>query len=213
MPRPAYSSAEREQIESQIRGTALRLFTTLGYRETSLRAIAGELGLSATALYRYFANKEDLLAQIRSEGFDDLREKLGQVRASPAPVTDKIALALNAYLDFALSRPEVYRLMYELDQGAFAEQAEVAEARRQAFREAELIARELLATAQASGDANLIAHLFWTGAHGLAALTLANQLDLGKRYDELLEPLLNALAAGVVASLIHPNAGASHDHL
>jgi AcrR family transcriptional regulator len=209
LPRPAYSTQERERIESEIRSTALRLFATLGYRATSMRAIGAELGLSATALYRYFTNKEDLLAQIRSEGFDDLRRQLNAVRTCNAPVTDKIGLALRTYLDFALARPEVYRLMYELDQGELAEEALVVQARRQAFGEAELIARELLVTAQVAGDPNLIAHIFWTGAHGLAALALANQLDLGKRYEELIGPLVGALTAGVPAVLLQPTNGTS----
>ena len=74
MPRPAYSQDEKLRIESEIREAALRCFGRQGYRATSMRAIASELGWSAPALYRYYENKEALIAAVRAEGFRELAD-------------------------------------------------------------------------------------------------------------------------------------------
>ena len=65
MVRPAYSEDERERIAGQIRQAALHLFDSKGYRNVSLRAIAGRLNWSATALYSYYESKKAMLAAIR----------------------------------------------------------------------------------------------------------------------------------------------------
>ena len=68
MARPAYNPEKRTAIEADICAKALNLFEHSGYRSVSMRAIADELGWSATALYRYFANKEaNYLLKVRVE--------------------------------------------------------------------------------------------------------------------------------------------------
>ncbi len=193
MARPAYSSDERERIESEIRQAALRLFGEHGYRNVSLRAIGRELNLSATALYRYFDSKEALLAAIRAEGFAELQSHLVRVQDAEESPMATVRTAVKVYLDFALSSRDLYSLMYEFDQAEVAEDPNVAINRRSAFAEAERMAEALLQATNQHGDPNELAHMFWIGAHGLAALALAHQLDLGKPYDALVEPLVQTL--------------------
>ncbi len=193
MARPAYSATERERIETEIRQTAARLFGEFGYRNVSMRAIGRELNLSATALYRYYASKEALLAAIRAEGFRQLEQRLRAAQEGDTSAEAVVARAIRTYLDFALESRSLYSLMYELDQAQVTEDPSVAINRRAAFAQAEHIAQRLLSDAGRQGDPNELAHLFWIGAHGLAALALANQLDLGKDFTALVDPLLRTL--------------------
>ncbi len=193
MARPAYSSDERERIETDIRQAALRLFGEHGYRNVSLRAIGRELNLSATALYRYFDSKEALLAAIRAEGFAELKSHLVQAQDTEESPMATVRTAVKVYLDFALSSRDLYSLMYEFDQAEVAEDPNVAINRRSAFAEAERMAEALLKATNQQGDLNELAHMFWIGTHGLAALALSHQLDLGKPYDALVEPLVQTL--------------------
>lgn len=193
MARPSYSEDERQQIEGEIREAALRCFGRVGYRAASMRSIAAELGWSAPALYRYYENKDALLAAVRAEGFLDLGGVLAELRSQSGPSRERIRAALVAYLTFARERSDLYRLMYELDQGGIAEHEEVAANRRNAFAQAENLAADLLDEMGVSGDPNRIAHLFWISAHGLAALAVASQLDLGQDYEDLVEPVLRMI--------------------
>lgn len=200
MARPAYSNDERLKIETEIREAALRCFGQMGYRAASMRSIAAELGWSAPALYRYYENKEALIAAVRAEGFLELSQALAALRRSDRPSLEVIRAAMVTYLEFARDRSDLYQLMYELDQGEVSEHPDVARNRKAAFAEAEGMAEDFLAEAGAPGDANRMAHLFWIGAHGLAALAVANQLDLGQSYEELVEPLLDMVLGGNLMS-------------
>ncbi|MCZ6644050.1 MAG: TetR/AcrR family transcriptional regulator [Gammaproteobacteria bacterium] len=199
MARPAYSSDVRERIETDIRQAALRLFGEHGYRNVSLRAIGRELNLSATALYRYFDNKEALLAAIRAEGFVELKSRLVEVQNTQESPLAVAREAIKVYLDFALNSRDLFSLMYEFDQAEIAEDPNVAINRRAAFAEAERLSETLLKATGLPGDPNELAHLFWIGAHGLAALAVSHQLDMGKHYDELVEPLIQTLLSRIVA--------------
>lgn len=201
MARPAYTLEKKERIEAEIRGAALRLFTRDGYRGVSLRAIADEINLSAPALYRYYPSKEHLLASIRADGFDHLGKLFQKVRLSSASPLEVAEVALREYLAFACDQPNLYRLMYQLDQGEIADHADhnvVADRRREAFGTVRQITQQVLEVLGIDGDPNELAHLLWIGAHGLAALALANQLDLGKDYDSLIDPMIRTLLTGAI---------------
>lgn len=197
MPRPAYDPARRRSIELEIQAKALSLFALHGYRSVSMRAIAEELGWSATALYRYFDNKEALLAAIRADGFVQIQIILSDVRAQARSALEAAELAMKGYVDFALTSSALYQLMYELDQGAIAAVPDVVESRQLAFNEAIGISNDLLQEIGRTGDATEMAHLLWLSAHGLAALAVANQLDLGKTLEDLVEPAINAVLRGL----------------
>ena len=205
MPRPPYSAAERERIEAEIRQTALKLFREHGYRNVSMRAIGKALDLSATALYRYFASKEALLAAIRADGFAELKTRLFDVQTQESDPERILRAGVAAYLDFAINARDLYSLMYELDQTEVAEDPQVAVNRRAAFAQAERIAQTLLEASGRQGDANQLAHIFWIGAHGLAALALAHQLDLGKDFEALVEPLVRTLVNAPTEANNHDN--------
>ena len=200
MARPAYSQEQKLEIETSIRETALKLFSQEGYRSVSLRAIAREMELSATALYRYFDSKDALLAAIRVEGFRQLREQLNTVRNKAASGLEAAREGIIGYISFGLEKPELYSLMYELDQRDFEETPLVVESRRRAFAEAEAIATDMLKEGGRTGNANQMAHLFWISAHGLVALAVANQLDLGQDLDQLIEPVLQSTLLGITHS-------------
>lgn len=197
MSRPAYDPARRRSIEAEIRAKALDLFAVHGYRSVSMRAIARELGWSATALYRYFDNKEALLAAIRADGFVQIQIILSTVRVQARSAFEAAEMAMKGYVNFALNSSALYQLMYELDQGAIAAVHDVVESRQLAFNEAIGLSNDVLREMGKTGDATEMAHLLWLNAHGLAALAVANQLDLGKKLDDLLEPAINALLRGL----------------
>ncbi len=199
MARPAYDSNKRQAIEADICERAVSLFAASGYRNVSMRAIAAELGWSATALYRYYENKEALLASIRAAGFLDIRDMLREVRAASADPIEAAAEGMKSYVQFAVARSPLYQLMYELDQGKIAAVPEVVENRRQAFAEAIGMAEDVLQAIDRKGDATEMAHLFWINAHGLAALAVANQLDLGRSLDQLVEPAVATLLRGLAS--------------
>ena len=62
----------RAELTSQIKQIALRQLTTSGASELSLRAVARELGLVSSAVYRYFSSRDELLTALIMDAYDDL---------------------------------------------------------------------------------------------------------------------------------------------
>ena len=75
----------------------------VGLRETARR-----VGVSATAAYRHFDSKEDLLASVAAEGF---RELAAAMKAAVDDHEPLIGVSL-AYVEFALQKRGLFRLMF-----------------------------------------------------------------------------------------------------
>ncbi len=90
---------------------ALTLLETDG-ADLSLRAVARAAGVSAMAPYRHFADKAALLGAVAARGFAELHDRLDAADAGEAtPVAALIAQGM-AYIDMALARPALFRLMF-----------------------------------------------------------------------------------------------------
>ena len=85
-----------------------------GAEALSLRALAESAGVSKTAPYRHFKDKEEFLGALADEGYRLLHEDLaasvdaGRKRRRPGSPVSAMG---RAYMAFAVSRPALYRLM------------------------------------------------------------------------------------------------------
>ncbi|WP_161862519.1 TetR/AcrR family transcriptional regulator [Algicella marina] len=93
--------------------------TQAGHIETmSLRAAARDLGVSSGAVYRHFADKDELLKAVVHLGFLDLRERYFAIRAENDKATSAeqaVARAFafgQSYVAFASENPTLWRLMF-----------------------------------------------------------------------------------------------------
>jgi AcrR family transcriptional regulator len=84
----------------------------VGVEHLTLRTVGEWLGVSRSALYRHFANKQALLATVGSEGF----RKLGQVVAHAWERNGRGRIGFEAmaraYVQFAVAHPSHYRVMF-----------------------------------------------------------------------------------------------------
>ena len=65
-------------LESQLIDQAKKMLEEVGPDKLSIRAIAEQLGVSATAVYHHFANKDELISHLAAEGFNQLEKVLIQ---------------------------------------------------------------------------------------------------------------------------------------
>lgn len=82
-----------------------------GAAAVTMRAVAQRAGVTATALYRHYADKEALLVAVAARGFGLLVERFEQARAGKPPQEALTALGL-AYMDFAAEHPHLHGLMF-----------------------------------------------------------------------------------------------------
>jgi TetR/AcrR family transcriptional regulator, cholesterol catabolism regulator len=79
--------ATKPSTAALIRSSAIDLFFEHGYEATSLRAIAGQVGIQVGSLYNHLTSKESLLYSIMSTIMEDL---LREFDSRLAPVTDSV---------------------------------------------------------------------------------------------------------------------------
>ena len=66
------TGSDGEKTEAALRSAAVSLMARHGYEAVSMRMRAGEVGVQAAALYRYFPTKQDLLVTLMREHMDEL---------------------------------------------------------------------------------------------------------------------------------------------
>lgn len=152
---------------------AALLTTAMGMLERgesfSIRAVAREAGVSATAPYRHFPDRDALESALAAQGLRDLKADLTRDRELPGTVEELAELGA-AYVEFALRRPALFRLMFgnECDH-------ESEERVRAAAEVHELLAAAITGVFPDSDPIDL-ALGGWGLVHGLACLYLDRKL-------------------------------------
>ena len=149
---------------------ALELLEEGGSTALSLRAVARRAGVSPTAPYRHYADRDALVSSVAAVGYRELAEHLAAAHPSPS-TPDQLAAVAIAYVQFALQRPALFRVM-------FAEPCDPTSSERVAATEAitqyvEAIVRRCFPRSDPAAMATAV----WALVHGLAFLYLDGKLD------------------------------------
>jgi AcrR family transcriptional regulator len=107
----------RAATTGEIKETARRILVAKGVESVSLRAIAGEMGMTAPALYRYFSSREDLIRNVCGDIFTEIATgiRAASARAAEEPggdVTAKLIAACREFRHWALTHREEFGLLF-----------------------------------------------------------------------------------------------------
>ncbi|MDN5925480.1 MAG: TetR/AcrR family transcriptional regulator [Hyphomicrobiales bacterium] len=100
------------QLRSALISQSLRILEAGDVERLSLREVARAAGVSATAVYRHFPNKEALLRAVSSEGFYRLDEAQSSASLKAGGGVEGFNASGAAYVRFALSNSSLFRLMF-----------------------------------------------------------------------------------------------------
>ncbi|MFJ9692512.1 TetR/AcrR family transcriptional regulator [Kitasatospora sp. NPDC101183] len=107
---------ERLRIETtaEIKRTALELMGSGGPDAIALRAIAREMGMTANAIYGYFATRDDLVTALIVDVYTALADTVDAAWAASAQdaPAERIQAWARAFRTWALANPEGFRLIY-----------------------------------------------------------------------------------------------------
>ncbi|KZY32921.1 transcriptional regulator [Alcanivorax sp. HI0083] len=194
MARTAYHHGDLHQ---QAHDQALAVLRLEGDSAISLRGIAKQIGVSAPALYRHYADRESLLAELAISGFAALRQQLLSVEQH-TPRAALIGIGL-AYVAFAQSEPNLYRLMFGgrvLPKGAHPR---LDQAGLGAFN----VLQDTIARGQRAGylkpaPLSLMTATAWSLVHGLSQLTIDGHLPNADAEPQLAEGITSLLLEGAI---------------
>ncbi|MEU2297602.1 TetR/AcrR family transcriptional regulator [Streptomyces antibioticus] len=168
---PQNSAYHHGDLRAACLRAARELLEEDGSAGLSLRAVARRAGVSATAPYRHYADREALVSAVAAEGYRELAQDLAA--AHPAPSTpDDLAAVAVAYVRFALDHPALFRAMFAEPCDPTSEERVAATAAISQYVQG--IVRDAFPGAD---DTGALATTVWALVHGLAFLHLDGKLD------------------------------------
>ena len=164
----------------------------------TLHDVSERVGVTQSAIYRHFADLDDLLSTLCRNGFDAFAEAQRQATAGNPDPWQRLRSLVRAHLRFAISNPDYFRIMF--DSGLAHLPENIARAQPTFQLLVDTIA-EIDGTAEHAFER---AVAIWAAGHGLAALMLSGQLgeslnrpDRAARLEETVTALIEHGLAGL----------------
>jgi AcrR family transcriptional regulator len=175
---PGRANYHHGELPATIMSLALEHIEAAGTEKLSLRALARQAGVSATAPYRHFPTKNCLIAALATQGFEKLGCRTKAIVEQDLPLEDKfIAMGLG-YIEFAMENPTAYQLMFGAVLADFSEYAMLHNAATQSY---DVVLELLSALTEEKGlkvDLDMFGGVVWSSVHGIASL-LINNTNMG----------------------------------
>ncbi|MEH6650881.1 MAG: TetR/AcrR family transcriptional regulator [Motiliproteus sp.] len=157
---------------------ALKQIREHGVEKLSLRAVARDAGVSQTAPYRHFKDKNQLLVALAVEGYEQLRDETQQAAQTVPAAADGMTSIGLAYIDFARRNPERYKLMFG---PIIHDRQNYPELQESGFNALQVVinqAEKGIATGEfVDQQPFLLANSCWAKVHGIASLMIDGFYD------------------------------------
>ncbi|MBO0881246.1 MAG: TetR/AcrR family transcriptional regulator [Mycobacterium sp.] len=160
--------AAHPQVRDALLDAARAELVEHGRAAISLRAVARRAGLSHAAPKYHFGDRAGLLTAIATEGFHALARQLSKVHESDAQ--QQLAVLGCAYIDFGLSHPALFELMFAPSE-LHAADPELIAAQEQAIGTLTTTVSRLGDTDPTPSGSPKLALISWALVHGLVVLT------------------------------------------
>lgn len=175
---------------------ATRLFAEKGVDGVTMRELAAALKVSAMTPYRYFRDKDEILAVVRARAFERFSQAVENAADPAATLQQAIRAKREAYVRFALENPDSYRLMFDLSQPSDANYPVLHMAMEKANASMTAHAADMIAAGQIQAEPAVICHTLWALLHGIVSLKLAGKLAPHMTVERLAETASIALCRG-----------------
>ena len=179
------SERDVAEFRERIGDAAATLYGRGGEAAVSMREIARAVGASPMGLYRYFDDRDAIIAYLRTRAFTRFAERLEAAFAKGSEPFARARAVGRAYLDFALENASDYRLMFSLSQPNEDKNSPLAKASARATLTVTRHVDDLVKAGIVVGDSKEIGRALWAAAHGVIVLHLAGRLPKGANVREL----------------------------
>lgn len=174
MPRKPATDEQRDAVRRRIQKAAAAIFAEQGVAGVSARAIAQQAEVSVGTIYTYFGSLQGLMQSLWVAPVEAVNRTLVELARSVPDPLDRVKALLLAYVDVAVTRPELHRGAFLFVRPA----AEAAPARTSpdaapfpALLAAAIREGQALGTIR-PGDPDRLAQVAWSGLHGALALPI-----------------------------------------
>ncbi len=185
----------------EILAAASRIFLEEGVANATMRRIAAAVGVSTTALYVYFPDKDAILQAIAEATFAELLATLEATQQVGGSAAERFRTGLRAYVEFGLARPDAYRLTFlstPAGRGAVPPPCDVIQAADHSFAILQRGVEEMMAEGSfRPGASESIAEAIWACLHGVTALLLDQAEHVVTPPEHLVEQVIDLVTLGL----------------
>ncbi|MEO1023005.1 MAG: TetR/AcrR family transcriptional regulator [Bacteroidota bacterium] len=169
-----------------------------GHQSLTMRKVAKLAGVTATSIYLYFQNRDELIHTLIEESVEELNRHIEQTAEAQTDTVKRVETITKAYVDFALANPEKYQIIYMI-QGE-----DMARYPKEKFRKVRR-GFQVLATTISEGvalgvmeveDPVLAAYSIWGQLHGITSVVLSQRLDRRIETEKFIQESLNYIVQG-----------------
>ena len=180
------NSVNHKYHHGNLRGEILRAAYNFvqanGYAAMSLRGIADECNVSATAIYRHYKTKEHLLADVVVKGFEEFTISIeGNERAD-------IFNKCENYLKFAFDNKNIYDLLFSQSVVEFLKFPEILVVAEDAFKSVLKSVKDHDKSLNDLSASNKAVHI-WSFLHGISSISKKMEIALELPETEMTVPV------------------------
>jgi AcrR family transcriptional regulator len=161
-----------------------------GLSELSMRRVAAACDVSATAVYRHFADKDELLTQAALESFKLFGAYLMDGLERKTPI-ERLRTMSKRYFDFAREHRQDFVLIFMTDRELLGLSRLDETSKREISGTFQLFQDRIAECQKAGvvrkGDTKALASWWWASLHGLAALTITGHLSASPKEQAALQ--------------------------
>ncbi|MEA9984731.1 MULTISPECIES: TetR/AcrR family transcriptional regulator [Subtercola] len=116
--KPTRRDERRAQTVREIKELAMKQISAGGPDAVSLSGIVREMSMSPAAVYRYFANRDALLADLVVDAYNELADALVAIEQATGSAHDHLIAVLHGSRTWAVEHPNAYRLIFQTSVGS-----------------------------------------------------------------------------------------------
>jgi AcrR family transcriptional regulator len=189
-------------LRAELLDAAIRELDATPAEQLSLRAVARSLGVSQTAPYRHFNDKQALFAALATRGYTQLLTQLREARdRAPDGAAAQLRAVARAYVDYAARHERLFKLMF----GPLVPPGEDYPELRAVSRQTLALVEGILHYGMQRGefreqDVRYLANAAWAGIHGLATLRIdaaalfQRHIDLSQQIAVSVDTFISGIA-------------------
>lgn len=195
--RPVTAKKPKKRMDASARGAqilavASEMFAKDGIEHTSMRRIAAKAGVTASLLYKHFADKDQLLMAIGEAFFVKLAARLEEEGRGLTDPVERLRARMQAYVMCGIENPRAYHLTFmtalprlqraktmkefrdRVRRGEVIPEAEITMGMR-CFRGLEQGVADVIAAKRTrTKDVAMLAEAVWAAGHGLVSLMITH---------------------------------------
>lgn len=171
----------------------------------TLKVLSDATNTSRSAIYRHFKNKDELMETIIRVGFEKFDDMTSPILIDTSkPLIDRFYFSAKAYLEFAKTNPNLYRLLFGKKYAHIREDViNLKDEKCSGFGALKLAVQE----GQSTGilkkeDSYQQTIIIWSSLHGLSSLIIDGFLDVSSLADDLFERQFLALLDANIAKKV-----------